>query len=87
MYSFRRCKNLTYLCGTATDPVSSKLEKAENGNLRKFGSTISHGTEIAPKQSLYQKEATGMESPKFYSFRRCKKLHLPVRYCKRPPLK
>ena len=24
MYSSRRCKNLTYLCGTANDPISSK---------------------------------------------------------------
>ena len=24
MYSSRRCKNFTYLCGTANDPVSSK---------------------------------------------------------------
>ena len=24
MYSSRQCKNLTYLCGTANDPVSRK---------------------------------------------------------------
>ena len=46
--------------------------RAENGNLRKSGSTISHGTVYAPKQCLYQKEATGIETPKMYFSRRCK---------------
>ena len=47
---------------------------AENGNLRKSGSTFGHGTLLSPKQCLYQKEATGMESPKIYSSCRCKNL-------------
>ena len=42
--------------------------RAENGNLRNSGSTFRHGTVFAPKQSLYQKEASGMESPKMHSF-------------------
>ena len=46
--------------------------RAENGNLRKCGSTFCHGTVFAPKQRLYQKEATGMESPKMHSLTRCK---------------
>ena len=46
--------------------------RAENGNFRKSGSTISHGTVCAPKQCLYQKEATSIETPKMYSSRRCK---------------
>ena len=72
MYSSSRCKNLTCLCRTANDPVSSSQYRAKNGNLWKFGSTFFHGTVFAPKQCLYQKEATGMESPKMYSSRRCK---------------
>ena len=129
MYCARWCKNLTYLCGTANDPISSRPVEgrerkfaefrvyfyamvpylhqsniyikrklsvwrvqnckplvgsktsltcaglqitpsqgseysAENGNFRKSGSTLSNGTVFAPKQCLYQTEATGMESPK-----------------------
>ena len=33
MYSFCRCKNLTYLCGTATDPIP---RKPDQGRERKF---------------------------------------------------
>ena len=36
--------------------------RAQNGNMRNFGPTNQHGTACAPKQWLYQKEATGMES-------------------------
>ena len=46
--------------------------RAENGNLQKSGFIFRHGTVFAPKQSLYQKEATGMESPKMHSSSRCK---------------
>ena len=46
--------------------------KAQNGNVRNFGSTNPHGTAFAPKQWLYQKEATGMESRKFYCPNRCR---------------
>ena len=38
--------------------------ETENGNLRNFGSTNPHGTAFAPKQCLYQNEATGMDNPK-----------------------
>ena len=55
---------------------------AENGNLRKSGSTFYHGTVLAPKQCLYQNEATGMESQKMYSSHRSKNLTLLVRECK-----
>ena len=40
--------------------------RAQNGNMRNFGPTNPHCTALAPKQWLYQKEATGMESPKMY---------------------
>ena len=43
----------------------------KNGNLRKSGSTFCHGTLLPPKQCLYQKEATGLESPKMHSSSRC----------------
>ena len=46
--------------------------RAENGNLRKSRSSFSYGTMFAPKQSSYQKEATGTESPKMYSSSWCK---------------
>ena len=47
---------------------------AENGNLWKSGSTFSHGTVFAPKQCLYQKEATDLDSPKMYFSHWCKSL-------------
>ena len=46
--------------------------RAENGILRKYGSNFRHGTVFAPKQSLYQKEAPGMDSPKILSSSRWK---------------
>ena len=38
--------------------------RADNGNLWKFGATFLHGTVFAPKQSLCEKEGTSMESLK-----------------------
>ena len=46
--------------------------KAPNGNVRKFGPNNPHGTVFAPKEWLYRKEATGMESPKMYCPSRCR---------------
>ena len=40
--------------------------RAQNGNMRNFGPTNPLGTALVPKQWLYEKEATGMESPKMY---------------------
>ena len=40
--------------------------RALNGNMRNFGPTNSHGAAFVPKQWLYQKEATGMDSSKLY---------------------
>ena len=45
---------------------------ASNGNMRNFGSTNPHSAAFAPKQWLYQKEATGMESPKMDWPTRCR---------------
>ena len=60
--------------GLQTTPSQVSQYKAENENLRKSGSPFCHGTVFAPKQCLHEKQATGMESPKMYSFRRCKNL-------------
>ena len=53
-------------------PFHGGWYRAPNGNMRKFGPTNPHGTAFAPKQWLYQKEATGMESPKMYCPSRCR---------------
>ena len=58
--------------GLQTTPSHVSQYRTENGNFRKSGSTFCHGTMFAPKQCLFQKEATGMESPKMYSSRQCK---------------
>ena len=71
------------LVGAKTSLTSAELQTTlsqvgqyivKKGNLRKSGSTICHGIVYAPKQSLYQKEATGKESPKMYSYSWCKSL-------------
>ena len=48
------------------------LYRAQNGNMPNFGPTNRHGTAFAPKQWLYQKETTGMESTKMYCLSRCR---------------
>ena len=53
-------------------PFHGGLYRAQNGNMRKFGPTNPHGTAFAPKQWLYQKESTGMESSKMYCTSRCR---------------
>ena len=58
--------------GLQTTPFHGCQHSAENGDLRKFGSTYPHGTAFPIKQCLYQKEATGMERPKMHSSSRCK---------------
>ena len=53
----------TYV-GLQTTPFHVGECKDENGNMRNFGPTNSHGTAFAPKQWLHQEGATGMESSK-----------------------
>ena len=74
MYSFRRWKTSVTCAGLQTTPSHVSQYRAENGNLRKSGSTFSYGTMFAPEQCLYQQEATCIESPKMYSSRQCKNL-------------
>ena len=45
---------------------------APNRNMRNFGSTNPHSAAFAPKQCLYEKESTGMESSKLYRPSRCR---------------
>ena len=57
--------------------------RAHNWNLPEFLDSYRHGTMLARKQYLYQKEARGEESPKIYSLSRCKKstnLYEPANY-------
>ena len=63
MYFPSRSRYDTYQCVTANYPVSwVAIYRARNGNMRNFGPTNPHGTAFAPKQWLYQNQATGMES-------------------------
>ena len=45
--------------------------RAKTGKLRKLGETYRFGTVFAPRQYLYQKEATGMEGQEMYSASKC----------------
>ena len=58
--------------GALTAPFHGGQYRAENVNIRNFGPTNPHCTAFAPKQWLYQKEATGMESSKMYCCSRCR---------------
>ena len=53
-------------------PLHERWYRAQNGNMRNFGPTNPHGTAFVPKQWLYQKEATGIESSKMYCPSRCR---------------
>ena len=57
--------------GQQTTPSHGGRYRAENGDLRKFGSTYRHGTVLAPRQCLHQKEAMCMESTEMYSTSWC----------------
>ena len=48
-----------------------RRDRAQNGKLPKLGRTYPHGTVLAPRKYLYQKEATGMERQEMYSASRC----------------
>ena len=53
-------------------PFHGGLYRTQNGKMRNFGPTNTLGTAFAPKQWLYQMEATGMENPKIYCPSRCR---------------
>ena len=77
----RRVQKCTALVGADTLLTGARLQtttfhggqyRAQKGNMRNFGPTNPHGTAFAPKQWLYQKEATGIESSKMYCPSRCR---------------
>ena len=72
MYCPSRCRYRTYHCVAANYPISWGLYRVQKGNMRNFWPTNPHGTSFAPKQWLYEKEATGMESSKMYCPSRCR---------------
>ena len=57
-------KTVQTSAGLQTTPCHAAPYGVDTGNFRKFGSTSLLGTVFLPKQCLYQKEATSVESPK-----------------------
>ena len=60
------CKKGTNLYGLQITRIYVSPYRSENANFRNFGASYRHGTVFAPKQYLYQKEALGMQSTKYY---------------------
>ena len=60
-------KTLFTCAGRQTTPSEGCRYSPDNGNFCKLGLTYHHSTVFAPRQYLYQKEATGMERPELYS--------------------
>ena len=62
---------------TSVGPKNSLLHggryRSDDGKTRNFVHPNPHGTAFAPKQWLYEREATCMESSKLYCVRRCRK--------------
>ena len=69
---FRSNKRTGRYC-PANNTVSCTSYTAENANLGIFEAVENNGTAFAPKQSLYQNVAVGMENPKMQSPSRCNK--------------
>ena len=61
---------LTYV-GRKNTPCRGRRYRTQNGKLPKLKHTNRHGTVMAPRKYLYQKEATGMERPEIYCASRC----------------
>ena len=57
--------------GRQSTPFRGRRYRAQNRELTKLGRTYRHGTVLAPRKYLYQKEAMGMERPEMYSTSRC----------------
>ena len=57
--------------GRQNTPSRWRQYRAQNGKFGKLGRTYGHGTVLAPRKYLNQKEATGMERPEIYSVSRC----------------
>ena len=74
MYSSRRCKNLTYLCGTANGHVSCKSLYGRERKFSEIQDYLLPWYRVCTKEMFVPKEATSMESPKLYSTHRWKNL-------------
>ena len=73
MESLLQCKKPTSQYGPSKNLVYAAPYRADSTNMRKIGATYRQGTVSAQKQYLYEKEATGMESPKMEFLLQCKK--------------
>ena len=65
-------KTILTCAGHKNTPSRLMWYRAKTGKLRKLGGTYRHGTVFAPRQYLYQKEATGIERQEMYSASWCK---------------
>ena len=65
-------KTILTCVGRENTPSRGRQYRAQNGKLRKLGGPYRHGTVFSPRQYLYQKEDTCMETPEMYSASRCK---------------
>ena len=72
MESLLQCKKPTSQYAPSKYPSLCSAVNANSANMWKHGATFRHGTVSALKQYLYEKEATGMESPKMESLLQCK---------------
>ena len=57
--------------GRQSTPSRGRQYRAQYGKIHKLGRTNLHGTVLAPRKYLYQKESTGMERSEMYSVSRC----------------
>ena len=65
-------KTAPTVTGQQTNPCLAAPYWACKRNIWNFGATFRHGTVFSPIQSLYSKEATGVESPKMQFPSQCK---------------
>ena len=74
MYFSHRCKNLTYLCGTANHPVPCKPVYGQEQKFKEIQVYLLPSYCVCTKTMFISKEATGMESSNVYSSSWCKPL-------------
>ena len=72
MYCPSRCRYRTYHCVVSKVPRFMGVVQGPEWKYAKLRPTSPHGTAFAPKQWLYKKEATGIESSKMYCPSRCR---------------
>ena len=84
MYCPHRWRKRTFQCGVVNYPTTWGRYRTKNGYIRNFVHPNHHGTAFAPKQWLYQNEATGMESSQMCCPRRCRESTYQCRVVKYP---